>query len=242
MTHQLDVAVPVDKDSFFLHIRHEFWICLFLVLFTLIVYLQVVSFEFINYDTDRYVYENQYVLAGLTQKGIGWAFTTIYASNWHPITWLSHMLDVELFGLESGLHHFSNVLFHCANAIQLFWILVRMTGDKWKSSLIAALFAIHPLHIQSVAWVAERKDVLSTLFGLLTVGSYLRYVRSPRIGKYIPVFIFFILSLMSKPMLVTLPFVLLLIDHWPLKRFNIQMVSGSDVSGSQINGWDFSDR
>ncbi len=215
--------MPVDRELYFLHVRREFWICLFLVLITLFIYLQVVSFEFINYDTDRYVYENQYVTTGLTQRGIDWAFTTIYASNWHPVTWLSHMLDVELFGLKSGWHHFSNVLFHSANTILLFWILVRMTGDMWKSSLVAALFAIHPLHIQSVAWVAERKDVLSTFFGLLTVGSYLRYVRCPRIGTYMPVLIFFILSLMSKPMLVTLPFVLLLIDCWPLKRFDIQM-------------------
>mgnify|MGYP001819000597 CR=1 FL=1 len=226
--------MSVDRESYFLHICHEFWIYLFLVLTILFVYLQVISFEFINYDTDRYVYENQYVMAGLTQEVNGWAFTTIYASNWHPVTWLSHMLEVELFGLDSGCHHFSNVLFHCANVILLFWVLVRMTGDMWKSSLIAALFAIHPLHKQSVAWVAERKDVLSTFFGLLTVGCYLRYVRFPRIGSYMPILIFFMLSLMSKPMLVTLPFVLLLIDYWPLKRFDIQMLSGSDVSRSQI--------
>ena len=225
MTNQLDVAVPVDRELYFLCVRREFWIYLLLVLITLIVYLRVVSFEFINYDTDRYVFENQYVMAGITKRSIGWAFTTIYASNWHPLTWLSHMLDVEFFGLDSGWHHFSNVLFHCTNAILLFWVLVRMTGDLWKSSLIAALFAIHPLHIQSVAWVAERKDVLSTFFGLLTVGSYLRYVRSPRIGTYMPVLIFFILGLMSKPMVVTLPFLLLLFDYWPLKRIDIRINS-----------------
>lgn len=196
--------------------------------------MQVVSFDFINYDTDRYVYENQHVKDGLTKKDIGWAFTTIYASNWHPVTWLSHMLDVELFGLKPGCHHFSNVLFHSVNAMLLFWILARMTGDIWKSGLVAALFAIHPLHVQSVAWVAERKDVLSTFFGFLAIGSYLRYVRCPRIGRYMPVLIFFILSVMSKPMLVTLPFVLLLIDCWPLKRFNFQMLSVSDGSGSQM--------
>ena len=234
MTNQLDVAVPVDRELYFLRVRREFWIYLLLVLITLIVYLQVVSFEFINYDTDRYVFENQYVMAGITQRSIGWAFTTIYASNWHPLTWLSHMLDVEFFGLDSGWHHFSNVLFHCGNAILLFWVLVRMTGDIWKCSLIAALFAIHPLHIQSVAWVAERKDVLSTFFGLLTVGSYLRYVQSLRIGTYMPVLIFFILGLMSKPMLVTLPFLLLLFDYWPLKRIDIRINSGSDSNGSRM--------
>jgi tetratricopeptide (TPR) repeat protein len=226
--------VPADRKENFLYIRWEVWICLFLVLITLFVYRQVGSFEFINYDTDRYVYENKYVTAGLTKKSIGWAFTTIYASNWHPVTWLSHMLDVQLFGLKSGWHHFSNVLFHIANTVLLFWILARMTGDIWKSSLVAALFAIHPLHVQSVAWVAERKDVLSTFFGLLAVGSYLRYVRCPGIGRYMPVLIFFILSLMSKPMLVTLPFVLLLLDYWPLKRFHFQMLRESDSTGSQM--------
>jgi len=233
LTHHLDVAVPVYKERIFLYVRRKIWICLLLVLITLSVYMQVVSFEFINYDTDRYVYENQYVKTGLTKKGISWAFSTLYASNWHPVTWLSHMLDVELFGLKPGFHHFNNVLFHSVNTLLLFWILARMTGDIWKSCLVAALFAIHPLHVQSVAWVAERKDVLSTFFGFLAVGSYLRYVRCPKIGKYMPVLIFFVLSLMSKPMLVTLPFVLLLIDCWPLKRFNFQMHSESDGNGSQ---------
>ena len=163
--------MPVDKERMFLYVRYEFWICLLLFLVTLFVYMQVVSFEFINYDTDRYVYENQYVKAGLTPKGIGWAFSTLYASNWHPVTWLSHMLDVELFGLKPGFHHFNNVLFHSVNTLLLFWILARMTGDIWNSCLVAALFAIHPLHVQSVAWVAERKDVLSTFFGFLAVGS-----------------------------------------------------------------------
>ena len=234
MTHHLDVAVPGDKDRNFLYVRREVWICFFLVLITLFVYMQVVSYEFINYDTDRYVYENQYVKAGLTGKGIGWAFTTIYASNWHPVTWLSHMLDAELFGLKPGWHHFSNVFFHIANTVLLFWILARMSGDIWKSSLVAALFAIHPMHVQSVAWVAERKDVLSTFFGLLAVGSYFRYVRCPTIGRYMPVLIFFLLGLMSKPMLVTLPFLLLLLDYWPLKRFNFQVLRDSDATGSQM--------
>ena len=234
MTHHLDVAVPVDKERNFLYIHRETLICLFLVLITLFVYIQVVSFEFINYDTDRYVYENLYVKAGLSKKSMGWAFSTLYASNWHPVTWLSHMLDVELFGLKPGCHHFSNVFFHSVNTLLLFLILARMSGDIWKSGLVAALFAIHPLHVQSVAWIAERKDVLSTFFALLAVGSYLRYVRCPRIGRYMPVLIFFVLSLMSKPMLVTLPFVLLLIDCWPLKRFNLEMHSKSDGSGSQM--------
>jgi Tfp pilus assembly protein PilF len=226
--------VPVDKDKKILCCRLNISIFLFLILITLFVYLQVVSFEFINYDTDRYVYENHYVMAGLTKKGIGWAFTTLYASNWHPVTWLSHMLDVELFGLKPGFHHFNNVFFHILNTLLLFWILRRTSGDIWKSGLVAALFAIHPLHVQSVAWIAERKDVLSTFFGLLAIGSYLRYVKCPKIGRYLPILIFFVLSLMSKPMLVTLPFVLLLIDCWPLKRLNFKMLSYSDGNESQM--------
>jgi tetratricopeptide (TPR) repeat protein len=227
-------AMPADNKENFLNVRREGWICLFLVLITLFVYLQVGSFEFNNYDTDRYVYENRHVTSGLTIESIAWAFTTIYASNWHPVTWLSHMLDVQLFGLKSGRHHLSNVLLHIVNALLLFWILARMTGDIWKSSLVAALFAIHPLHIQSVAWVAERKDVLSAFFALLAVGCYLRYVRYPRIGRYIPVLLFFMLSLMSKPMLVTLPLVLLLLDYWPLKRFQFQMPNEQRSTGSQM--------
>jgi hypothetical protein len=153
----------------FLSVRREVWICLFLIFISLVVYLQVGSFEFVNYDTDRYVYENKYVAAGLTKKSIGWAFSTFYASNWHPVTWLSHMLDVEIFGIRPVWHHLGNLLFHIANTLLLFWVFLRMTGEVWPSSLVAALFAIHPLHVQSVAWVAERKDVLSTFFGLLTV-------------------------------------------------------------------------
>ena len=229
------LAVRADKKEAVFYVRREVWICLLLVLIILLVYLQVGAFEFINYDTDRYVYENQYVTAGLTPESIGWAFTTMYASNWHPITWLSHMLDVQLFGLKPGWHHFSNVLFHMVNTLLLFGILARMTGDIWKSSLVAALFAIHPLHIQSVAWVAERKDVLSTFFGLLAVGSYLGYVRYPRIGRYMLVLIFFILSLMSKPMLVTLPFILLILDYWPLQRFTFQKAGDSEVPESRLS-------
>jgi tetratricopeptide (TPR) repeat protein len=217
----------------FLSVRREVWICLFLIFISLVVYLQVGSFEFVNYDTDRYVYENKYVAAGLTKKSIGWAFSTFYASNWHPVTWLSHMLDVEIFGIRPVWHHLGNLLFHIANTLLLFWVFLRMTGEVWPSSLVAALFAIHPLHVQSVAWVAERKDVLSTFFGLLTVASYTRFVRRPGLGRYMPVLIFFILGLMSKPMIVTLPFVLLLLDYWPLKRFRFQMNRDFSTIGLQ---------
>lgn len=199
--------------------RSPLWICLLLVVGILAVYVQVNTFEFSNYDTGYYIYENRHVKAGLTADSVRWAFTTLHGSNWFPLTWLSHMLDVELYGLEPGRHHMSNVLFHITNVLLLFGILMRMTGNLWRSSFVAALFALHPIHVQSVAWIAERKDVLSTFFGLLAVWSYLRYAKCSGIGRFLLVLLFFILGLMAKPMIVTLPFVLLLLDYWPLQRF-----------------------
>ncbi|MDH3838255.1 MAG: tetratricopeptide repeat protein [Desulfobacteraceae bacterium] len=194
-------------------------ICLFLVIATLAVYWQVKGYEFVNYDDSRYVYNNGYVQAGLTLKGVIWAFTATHASNWHPLTWLSHMLDCQLFGLNPGWHHLTNVFFHIANTLLLLFVLRRMTGALWRSFFVAALFALHPLHVESVAWVAERKDVLSTFFWLLTMWGYARYVERPGLGRYLLILLFFALGLMAKPMLVTLPFVLLLLDYWPLERF-----------------------
>jgi len=140
------------------NVRPELWICLFLMLSTLLIYFQVSTFEFVNYDSKEYVYDNRHVKAGLTAKGIKWAFTTVYFSNWHPLTWLSHMLDVQLYGLHPGRHHITNVIFHIVNTLLLFIVLRRMTGTFWQSGFVAALFALHPLHVESVAWVAERKD------------------------------------------------------------------------------------
>jgi lipoprotein NlpI len=182
------------------------------------VYWQVGGHAFINFDDDIYVSENPIVLRGLTLEGVKWAFTTFHATNWHPLTWLSHMLDVELFGPSAGWHHGMNVLYHLLNTELLFLVLWRMTGGMWQSAFVAALFGVHPLHVESVAWIAERKDVLSTLFWILTMGAYLRYVRRPGIGRYLLVTAVFALGLMCKPMLVTLPFVLLLLDWWPLGR------------------------
>lgn len=199
--------------------RYGIGVCLFLFFVTLAVYWPVGSFEFDNYDSADYVYENRRVKAGLTAESIRWAFTTTHASNWHPVTWLSHMLDVQLFGLNPGAHHWTSVVFHMANVLLLFMVLQLMTGNIWRSGFVAALFAIHPLHVQSVAWIAERKDLLSTFFGLLAIWRYIRYVQWPTIGRFMPVLLFFILSLMAKPMMVTLPFVLLLLDYWPLERF-----------------------
>jgi len=155
---------------------------------------------------------------GLTQESVVWAFTAFHSGNWHPFTWLSHMLDCQLFGLKPGMHHLTNLLLHITNTLLLFLLLQRMTGKLWQSAFLAALFGLHPLHSESVAWVSERKDVLSTFFWMLTVGFYLRYVERPGLSRYLLVLLFFALGLMAKPMLVTLPFVLLLIDYWPLGR------------------------
>ncbi len=182
------------------------------------VYWQVGGHAFVVMDDGEYVFQNPVVARGLTLDGISWALTTFHFSNWHPLTWLSHMTDVSLFGLDAGWHHRVNLLFHLLNTELLFLVLWRMTGGMWQSAFVAALFGVHPLHVESVAWVSERKDVLSTLFWILTMGAYLRYVRRPGAGRYVPVAASLALGLMCKPMLVTLPFVLLLLDWWPLGR------------------------
>jgi len=189
-----------------------------LVITTLLVYLPVCNHEFVRYDDDVYVTNNPNVQSGLTAQNIKWAFTTGYASNWHPVTWLSHQLDCTLFDLNYGAHHLVNVLFHLANTVLLLIILNRLTKRFWPSAFVAALFALHPLHVESVAWVAERKDVLSAFFWFLTMLAYTRYAEKPSAFRYILTLILFALGLMSKPMLVTLPFVLLLLDYWPLDR------------------------
>ncbi|HVL67749.1 MAG TPA: tetratricopeptide repeat protein [Vicinamibacterales bacterium] len=190
-----------------------------LVLLNLFVYLQVRHHPFINFDDPQYVAENRQVTRGLTADGIRWAFTTPHAGNWHPLTWISHMIDVELFGLDAGSHHLVNLAFHVLNTLLLFAVLVRMTAATWASGFVAAMFAVHPTHVESVAWIAERKDVLSGLFWMLTLWAYARYAASPSSGRYLLVAAALAAGLMAKPMLVTLPFVLLLLDVWPLGRF-----------------------
>jgi tetratricopeptide (TPR) repeat protein len=185
---------------------------------TLLVFWQVHSFGFADYDDDDYVSENPYVLNGLTAGAIRWAFTTGYAGNWHPLTWLSLMFDCQLFSPNPGMIHLVNVFFHLANTLLLFSILKKMTGALWPSVFVAAAFALHPMHVESVAWITERKDVLSTFFWMLTMWAYAYFVSRPKIWRYLLVVIFFALGLMAKPMLVTLPFVLLLLDYWPLNR------------------------
>jgi protein O-mannosyl-transferase len=193
-------------------------IALGLLLVVMGIYAQVGRHAFIDFDDSEYVYENARVRAGLTLGGVSWAFTTTHAANWHPLTWLSHMADMQMFGITAGWHHLMNVLIHALNGVLLFLVLRCMTGAVWRSAFVAALFAVHPLHVESVAWVAERKDVLSTFFWLLTMSLYARYVQRPGVWRYLGFTLSFVLGLLSKPMLVTLPFVLLLLDYWPLGR------------------------
>ncbi|MGD8706009.1 MAG: tetratricopeptide repeat protein [Syntrophobacterales bacterium] len=197
---------------------------LLLIFATLVVFHRLPSHDFINLDDNLLVYENPQVLAGFTKGGLIWAFTQYHAEYWHPVTWLSHMLDCQLFGLRPGLHHLTSLVFHLANCVLLLFILRKMTGALWRSALVTALFAIHPLHVESVAWVAERKDVLSAFFWFLTIWAYVRYAEQPGLRPYLLVVLFFGLGLMAKPMVVTLPFVLLLLDYWPLGRLQLQDV------------------
>jgi len=198
--------------------RQGAYIYLFLLLAALAAYAQVFQHDFVNYDDPDYVTENAHVRAGLTWEGVRWAFTSGDDANWLPLTRLSHMLDAQLFGLNSGLHHLTNVLLHALSTLLLFAVLRRATGAIWRSAFVAFLFALHPLHVESVAWIAERKDVLSAFFWFLTLWAYVRYVEKPVPGRYWFVLAAFTLGAMSKPMIVTLPFVLLLLDVWPLRR------------------------
>ncbi len=192
---------------------------------TLAIYWQVGRHSFILFDDNDYVTANYHVRGGLTRDGVAWSFTTFHANNWHPLTWLSHMLDVTLFGLDAGWHHRVNVLFHVLNAILLFFVLNAMTGATWRSAFVAALFAVHPLHVESVAWISERKDVLSTFFWMLSMGAYVHYARSPGWKRHLGIACCFTLGLLGKPMLVTLPFVFLLLDYWPLGRMASETTS-----------------
>ncbi|MDY6791266.1 MAG: tetratricopeptide repeat protein [Thermodesulfobacteriota bacterium] len=198
--------------------RTDILICFFLVLITFCVYSQLKDHSFITYDDDLYVTKNFHVQNGLTGESIAWAFSFNDVFYWHPLTWLSHMLDCQLYGLNAGMHHLTNLILHIINCLLLFFVFKQVTGAIWRSAFVAALFALHPINVESVAWVAERKNVLSTFFWLLTMLAYVYYVRRPSIYRYLLVFVFFILGLLSKPMLATLPFVLLLIDYWPLER------------------------
>jgi tetratricopeptide (TPR) repeat protein len=210
---------------------------LLLIFTTLVVFHQLPTHDFINLDDNLLVYENPQVLAGLNKQGVIWAFTQYHAEYWHPVTWLSHMLDCQLFALRPGLHHLTSLLFHLANSVLLLLILRKMTGALWRSAFVAALFALHPLHVESVAWVAERKDVLSAFFWFLAIWAYAYYAVRPGISRYLLILLSFALGLMAKPMVVTLPFVLLLLDYWPLGRMqwpNVKTESDPVINKSPL--------
>ena len=195
------------------------WVLLFVG--TILVFAPVRNYDFINYDDNTFVYENPHVTGGFTAEGMSWAFTKADIDYWRPLSWVTHMLDVELYGLKAGGHHVTNVLFHALATCMLFVLLHRMTRRFWESVAVAVLFAWHPLHVESVAWIAERKDVLCGFFWFSTIYLYVRYTEKPAVGRFAWVFIVFLLGLMSKPMIITLPFQLLLLDVWPLKRIDL---------------------
>ncbi|UCD66733.1 MAG: tetratricopeptide repeat protein, partial [Deltaproteobacteria bacterium] len=194
-------------------------LCIFLTFFTSVLYWQVLSFDFIDYDDAKYVRDNFQIHSGITAESLSWAFTTFHAGFWQPLVWLSFMLDIEIFGLGPAGFHATNLIIHIINTLLLFLFLQNATRAIWKSWFVALFFALHPLHIESVAWIAERKDVLSTFFFMLILLSYKRYARMPSLKNYLPVMLFFILGLSTKAMLVSVPFLLLLMDYWPLNRF-----------------------
>ena len=209
-------------------------VCLLLAAMVWIVFGQTLRHEFVNFDDDEYVYQNSRIVAGLAHGGFRSAFSEVHANNWHPLTTLSHMLDCQLYGLEPWGHHLTNVLLQIAAVVLLFLALRRLTDALWPSALVAALFAVHPLRVQSVAWISERKDVLSGVFFMLALWAYARFVRSDRgfASRYLMVLVFFGLGLMCKPTLVTLPFVLLLLDYWPLQRVTSE-------EGTRVSQWSY---
>lgn len=221
MSNSVPDTVPSATPS----IRRDALCLLLLAAITLATYAPVLTYDFVGYDDGMYVTENPHVQSGLTVQGIVWAFTTGYANNWHPLTWVSHVVDCQLFGLRPWGHHLTNLLFHTINALLLFWFLRRVTGERAKSLVVAALFALHPLHVESVAWVAERKDVLCGLFWMLCLLAYAAYARHGTRGAYLALIVCFVLGALAKPMIVTLPCVLLLLDYWPLRRTQAKAAS-----------------
>jgi len=213
--------------------RPDLLILLGLAVVTFALYAQVIGHQFITLDDPTYIQENPMVNRGVTLAGLAWAFTTFHAANWHPLTWISHMIDCQLFGMNAGHQLLVNALIHVANTLLVFWFLLRTTHARWPSALVAALFALHPLHVESVAWASERKDTLSTFFGLLSLIAYSRYAEAPAISRYIWVAVTLALGLLAKPMLVTWPLVMLLLDYWPLGRVNGQPARRSLGGG----GW-----
>ena len=215
--------------------RREILLCLLLCIITLGIYWQTGNHDFINLDDNLYVTENVYVQKGLTWESISWAFTALHDGNWFPLTWLSHMADFELFGLNPRGHHLTSIIIHTASAVLLFLFLVSCTERLWRSFFVAALFALHPLHVESAAWIAERKDVLCGFFWMLTLIAYSRYVKRPLPGRYLQTFFFCIMALMAKPMAVTLPLVLFLMDYWPCALIHQEIQPGG--FRNSLTGW-----
>ena len=208
--------------------RRSWIFALILVVATIALYYPVSHHPFVNYDDDAYVTENVHVQSGLTWDTVQWAFTTFESANWHPLTWISHALDYQMFQLDPGGHHETNVVLHVVNVLLLFWVLLRATESVGPSLMVAALFALHPVNVESVAWISERKNLLSMLFFLLALGAYRWYAREPRVTRYAAVAALFALGIMAKPQVITFPFVLLLWDYWPLRR----MFAGSQEASS----------
>jgi Flp pilus assembly protein TadD len=222
-----------DQPSMAPSRRHGAFVFILLALVTLAVFSQVWSHDFVTYHDPDYVTANPVVRAGVTPAGAAWAFTTYRIGKWFPLSWLSHMLDFGLFGMRSGLHHLMNLLLHICSTLLLFALLQRMTGDRWRSAVVAWLFALHPLHVESVAWVAQRKDVLSALFWFLTMWAYLSYVERPRPIRYLLLLVLFCLGLLSGPTVIALPLVLVLLDVWPLRRIRMAEPAGAGRSTQQ---------
>ena len=202
-------------------LRQNLAFSLILVVVTTALYLRVNGFPFVNYDDTLYVTQNTVVQDGVTWNTIRWSFTTYRVGTWHPLTWLSHALDCQLFDLDPAGPHDVNALLHVLNVVLLFWVLQRATGFSGRSFMVAALFALHPINVESVVWIAERKNSLSMLFFLLALGAYRWYVADRRSGRYVAVSVLFALGLMAKPQVITFPFVLLLWDYWPLGRIGL---------------------
>ncbi len=205
--------------------KQKLIVYIILTVVTLAVYWQVNQYGFINFDDHVYVTENSHIQSGITLDGFRWAFSTTYADLWNPLVWLSFMFDYQLHGLNAGGYHLTNLILHILSTLLLFWLFNRMTGAVWKSAFVAALFALHPLHVESVAWISERKDVLSAFFWMLTLCLYVYYTEKPVIKRYLLVVFCFVLALMSKPMVVTLPVILILLDYWPLNRLESRKIS-----------------
>ena len=226
-------TVKIDRLNI---VSNKLFICFFLLILTIIVYAPIKNYEFINFDDGSYVYKNETVQTGLTAESIKWAFKVIKTDEtayWHPLAWLPHMLDCQLFGVNPGMHHLSSLFYHLLNTLLLFLVLTRMTGALWKSAFVAIIFALHPINMDSVVWISEKKNLLSTLFWLLTMLAYAHYASRPTILRYFLVLIAFALGLMAKPMLATLPCALLLLDFWPLYRF--KWFRKSQIRENQIN-------